>query len=87
MSCSTSAPIDHIVFCFCRIPVVLEFRRSSQGEGGVAHPLHPPHRSAPVLFLVLQLFTDLNLSFLKDKISAPHVFSSCSSLEHIMRQV
>ena len=33
-------------FC-CRIPVVLETRRSSQGLGG-AHPLHPPPRSAPV---------------------------------------
>ena len=29
---------------FCRIPVVLENRRSSQGG---AHPLHPPPRSAP----------------------------------------
>ena len=34
---------------FCRIPVVLENRRSSQGRGG-AHPLHPPPRSAPVLY-------------------------------------
>ena len=32
---------------FCRIPVVLENRRSSQGRG--AHPLHPPPRSASVL--------------------------------------
>ena len=31
---------------FCRIPVVLENCRSSQGGGG-AHPLHPPPRSAP----------------------------------------
>ena len=30
---------------FCRIPVVLENRRSSRGGGG-AHPLHPPPRSA-----------------------------------------
>ena len=48
VSCSTSTPINHIVF-FCRKPVVLENRRSSQtrgGEGG-AHPLHPPPRSAP----------------------------------------
>ena len=44
VSCSTSTPINHIVF-FCRIPVVLENRRSSQGES--AHPLHPPPRSAP----------------------------------------
>ena len=33
VSCSTSTPINHIVF-FCRIPVVLENRRSSQGGGG-----------------------------------------------------
>ena len=34
---------------FRRIPVVLESRKSSQGGGGgeVAHPLHPPPRSAP----------------------------------------
>ena len=34
---------------FCRIPVVLESRRSSQGVvggGGVEHPSHPPPRSA-----------------------------------------
>ena len=46
VSCSTSTPINHIVFFFfCRIPVGLENRRSSQGVG--AHPLHPPPRSAP----------------------------------------
>ena len=44
VSCSTSTPINHIVFFFfCRIPVVLDNRRSSQGGGGRgAHPLHPP---------------------------------------------
>ena len=31
---------------FCRIPVVLENRRSSK-RGGGAHPLHSPPRSAP----------------------------------------
>ena len=45
VSCSDSTPIIHIVF-FCRIPVVLENRRSCQGAGGT-HPLHPPPRSAP----------------------------------------
>ena len=44
-SCSTSTPINHIVFG--RILVVLENRRSSQGGG--AHPLHPPPRSAPAM--------------------------------------
>ena len=33
-------------FFFCRIPAVLENRRSSRGGGG-AHPVHPPSRSAP----------------------------------------
>ena len=46
VSCSTSTPINHIVFFFCIIPVVLENRMSSQGGGG-AHPLHPPPRSIP----------------------------------------
>ena len=42
----SSLPINHIVFFFCRIPVVLENRRSSQGGGGVRTPctlpLDPP---------------------------------------------
>ena len=39
-------------FFFCRIPVVLENRRSSQEEGGRgAHPLHPPPRSFPAFWL------------------------------------
>ena len=46
VSCSTSTPINHIVFFLRRIPVVLENRRPSEGGGG-AHPLHPPPRSAP----------------------------------------
>ena len=45
VSCSTSTPINHIVF-FCGIPVVLENRRSSWGGGGVRTPctlpLDPP---------------------------------------------
>ena len=49
VSCSTSTPVNYIVFFFfCRIPVVLENRRSSRGGGG-AHSLHPPPRSAPVV--------------------------------------
>ena len=48
VSCSTSTPINHIVFFWGggRIPVVLKKRRSSQGGGGGAHPLHPLPRSA-----------------------------------------
>ena len=41
VSCSTSTPIKHIVF-FCRIPVVLENRRSSQGGRGCAPPAPSP---------------------------------------------
>ena len=47
VSCSSSTPINHIVIFFGRIPVVLEKCRSSQGGG--AHPLHPPPRSAPAM--------------------------------------
>ena len=50
ISCSTSTPINHIVFFFCRIPVVLENCRSSQGG---AHPLHPPPRSTPDKILTI----------------------------------
>ena len=55
VSCSTSTPINPLFcfFFFCRIPaVVLENRRSSHGEGGGVHPLHPPPRSAPALILI-----------------------------------
>ena len=41
VSCSTSTPINPIVF-FGRIPVVLENRRSSQGGGGCAPPAPSP---------------------------------------------
>ena len=52
VSCSTSTPINHIVqfffllFFFCRIPVVLENRRSSKGEG-VRTLCTLPFKSAP----------------------------------------
>ena len=45
---------QYTTFFFCRIPVVLENRRSSQGRGGGnAHPLQPPPRSAPVNTLLI----------------------------------
>ena len=47
VSCSTSTPINHSLF-FCRIPVVLENRRSSWG-GGVHTPCTLPLDS-PLLF-------------------------------------
>ena len=57
VSCSTSTPINHIVFSFFdRIPVILENRRSSGGGRG-AHPLHPPPRSAPVWVFKWNPFT------------------------------
>ena len=53
---NTNKPHSHIVFFFfCRIPVILENRRSSQGEGGVRTPctlpLDPP-------LLVLNILTN-----------------------------
>ena len=48
VSCSTSTPINHIVFFVGRILAVLENRRSSQGKGGgvvrtpCTLPLDPP---------------------------------------------
>ena len=51
VSCSTSTPINHIVFflfgqntsCIRKQQVIF-----GRGGGGVAQPLHPPPRSAPV---------------------------------------
>ena len=77
VSCSTSTPINHIVFFFCRIPVVLENRRSSQGRGG-AHPLHPPLRSAPAIIIVHSIH--LFLSFYVGKhhrVNLQFSFSRC----------
>ena len=62
VSCSTSTPINHIVFFFCRIPVALENRRSSQGGGGVhtpcTLPLDPPLKT--VRSLSLWFLTHIN---------------------------
>ena len=52
VSCSTSTPINHIVF-FWRIPVVLENRRSSQG--GVRTPCTLP-LDPPLFGLFIKLF-------------------------------
>ena len=50
VSCSTSRPINHIVFFFCRIPVVLENHRSSQGRVRTpcTLPLDPPLGTAVI---------------------------------------
>ena len=75
VSCPTSTPINHIVFFFGRIPVVLENRRSSQGGGGgvVRTPLHLPPRSAPVIFLCI---TSINLF---QKTSSRHYYNTRGS--------
>ena len=59
VSCATSTPLNHIVFFFCRIPVVLETAGHLRGEGG-AHALHPPPRSAPVLWSLKRRATMLD---------------------------
>ena len=60
VSCSTSTPISHIVFFFCRIPVVLENLRSSRGGGGGGgwgpRPPPPPRRVPCTLPLDPPLF-------------------------------
>ena len=53
ISCSTSTPINHIVFFWqntscIRKPQVI----SGKGGGECAHPRHPPPRSAPVIGMV-----------------------------------
>ena len=47
VSCSTSTPINHIVF-FLQNTSCTRKQQVISGGGG-AHPLHPPPRSAPVL--------------------------------------
>ena len=57
VSCSTSTPINHIVF-FCRIPVVLENRKSSQGgvRTPCTLPLDPPLSRQWLVLLMIRLF-------------------------------
>ena len=45
VSCSTSTPINHIVF----LQNTSCIRKPQVISGGGAHPLHPPPRSAPVV--------------------------------------
>ena len=54
VSCSTSTPINHIVFFLQNTSCIRKPQVISGGGGGGAHPLHPPPRSAPVsLYLYL----------------------------------
>ena len=49
VSCSTSTPVNHIVFFFLQnTSCISKLQVISEGGGGV-HPLHPPPRSTPVL--------------------------------------
>ena len=46
VSCSTSTPINHIVFFLQNTSCI---RKPQVISGGGAHPLHPPPRSAPAV--------------------------------------
>ena len=48
VSCSTSTPINHIVFFFAEYQLYWKTAGHLRGGEGVAHPLHPPPGSAPV---------------------------------------
>ena len=71
VSYSTSTPINHIVFfwrntSWIRKPPVIS------GGGGVAHPLHPPPRSAPdLIVLSTRYITWLYISILGNEVSCP----------------
>ena len=48
VSCSTSTPINHIVFFFLQnTSCIRKLQVTSGGGEGGAHPLHPPPRAAP----------------------------------------
>ena len=47
VSCSTSTPINHIVFFFAEYQLYQKTAGHLGGGGGGAHLLHPPPRSAP----------------------------------------
>ena len=49
VSCSTSTPINHIVFFFLQNTSCIRKPQVILGEGGCA-PLHPPPRSSPDLY-------------------------------------
>ena len=53
VSCSTSAPINHIVFFWLNTSCIRKPQVISGGGG--AHPLHPPPRSAPAVETIRSL--------------------------------
>ena len=48
VSCSTSTPINHIVFLFCFFAEYQLYKKTAGHLREGAQPLHPPPRSAPV---------------------------------------
>ena len=72
ISCSTSTPINHIVF-FCRTPVVLDRRSSQWGGGGMCTPCSLPldlplevvDPLCPVAFLFVGCIVILKLLYRK----------------------
>ena len=50
VSCSTSTPVNHIVF-FLQNTSCIRKPQVISGRGG-AHPLHPPPRSAPDIIML-----------------------------------
>ena len=49
VSCSTSTPVNYIVFFFLQNTSCIRKPQVISGGGGDAHSLHPPPRSAPVV--------------------------------------
>ena len=56
VSCSTSTPINHIVFFLQNTSCIRKPQVISGGGGGGTHPLHPPPRSAPVWGFYSQVY-------------------------------
>ena len=77
VSCSTSTPINHIVFFFQNTSCIWKPQVISGGGG--AHPPHPPPRSAPV-FLSFFLFSCFGFfPFLTYFLSVWRFFEKCIS--------
>ena len=79
VSCSTSTPMNHIVFFFGKMPNVLENCRSSQGGGGVCTPctlpLDPPLNKLPnVSWWILCIKKRLLQSLISDALWTPCMF-------------
>ena len=82
VSCSTSTPINHIVFFFCRITAVLENRRSSQVgvRTPCTLPLDPPLPLVEVpLYYMYQQFQHIKYYFIGFIPSAPFKFMKISA--------